>query len=104
MPVINALIITAKRVKCRVGLVNPVFMYNKFHPDCAHARGTVSGSKKKVFFFEKKNQKTFENGLRGPTLSESPMPIDKVFCFFFQRRRPFFLYLWCNHRLLRHLT
>jgi hypothetical protein len=38
-----------------------------------------------MFFFEKKNQKTFENS--GTTLATARLPFAKVFCFFFSKKK-----------------
>jgi hypothetical protein len=47
---------------------------------------------RKVFFFEKKNQKTFANasGVSGKPEAAGPPVTDNVFAFFFQKSRPSF--------------
>jgi len=42
-----------------------------------------------MFFFEKKNQKTFDSF--DGFLLQNPLKIPKVFCFFFSKKKAFFL-------------
>jgi hypothetical protein len=65
----------------------------------AGAAVAVKPGGRKQFFFEKKNQKNLCES--GPSLSgEAEAKCAKVFCFFFQKRRPFF----CTPVAQRHLS
>ena len=43
-----------------------------------------------MFFFEKKNQKTFSNKVGKPMLPYAQGKINKVFCFFFSKKKSFY--------------
>jgi len=45
-------------------------------------------NRKKGFFFEKKNQKTF--AILGPAVQTAHIEIDKVFCYLFSEKKSFF--------------
>jgi hypothetical protein len=53
---------------------------------CA-GRSVRGFNKKKQFFFEKKNQKTFVLGAMGVVATTAHAPGAKFFCFFFSKKR-----------------
>jgi hypothetical protein len=50
------------------------------------AFGTSLSEERKFFFFEKKKQKTFANGVRGPIQSGPRAPISKSFLVLFFKK------------------